>query len=1603
MPVNALSAGETYTEQQTLDDLNTENSNSTNESNATSAEVATDSNASEEASISDISSDDIDASEEKLNNEISLQSNDTDNDEEPSTDNWELGLVFYDSTVDNGKTPLTSIDWDASDGGCGNGTPRVITVQINYKNTNAVTTYQPGEIEIKIPNLMYNQIEQYNQIENRKGSMSYLAWSTIMSANDVSHEGYDWDFKGINGNANYNTLNRYVKDMIFTNVNTIDQTSNFEGSIKIVYTLTPHTEHERVQVGSSYTDYQPEEYDDECTHTLSMNLQASLNSTIKSNTINFDYKRKYTHPWIRREYEVIKKAEKISTYDSLPSDAIDYIWVKYSFKSRYHEMKYPNITITDRYYIDDFPKECCILNASYQVLEPSVNKFQVSGSSSSGWTGETTIYVGYPKSIYNDENKNTHITNTVKLWGRYVDREQEECLAEDTIELNLSDFEFEYQGDLYSISKSSVRSPKIMNYQDIINEWNLNYKKWYINPIAYYTGKPMTLKFGDDVLYAKTLDGDVDKLEDNEYYFSDIRLQPSYLKNAAGMPLGEYNWELWIRYADQNEYVLRESFVTPKSNKRWNFAKEEKVVGFYFIVHDLQESFVANISSDADGYGFLDTSVHLLKKDIPQSGTLYNFDFLQVYFKDKNGSLVLQNEPEFGSYSSFITKEKIAQYDQDTYGTYMQRAVGTGEWRYYNVVQPTVNMSTYKTSSSIIQDAKNEVFKGTYTIKSTLRTSSTEKIYERYWEQYDSAYALQGFRMYDLLPLGMELDSTEDEILNTFSLQKSSIDVYDLEGNVLSLDEIKSLINIDVIKTNNWNNTGRTRICIIVLFDKPVYLFCSYAWNYYFSTTWSYDYHISYDSFLEYGAVWTNYCYGDKLETQEKGINPYYNNKCKDDGTYDKAAIDINENGNISDELAYSKAIITIESVISTHQDVTKYVQTDKSNFSTGKVPCSPDSQYTYKLRVRTGENKVTNLVIYDSIEEYVQDPYSTEQSFITAYGTKKHWNGEFLGVDTSYAENKGYKVKVYYSENDQAGNLSEDTSWKEYFDAIDKSKVKSLAFEYLNKDDETQKAVLPANSQTYVLIRMKSLDEEAIEAQGIKIKKDLSYNGCRTQWNALDDYDIPVDFITGINSNIVKVSLSDYYDLTVNKTWDDEHNKWGLRPDSVDIILKKDGTEVERKQITKDNLSVTFTDLLVEDSDRYTIEEGSLLLYSGSTEYNELEDCYEVTNTLKDDIFKDISGTKTWVNDKESNRPESITIKLLKDGDVYRTTTTNAEKEWKYSFEKVPIYNADETECIYSVEEESVDKYTVQYAGNGKGLTIKFNSQFKTESVSYDYVEIYYKQDGQTFKLGRYGGTDLAGKTVNVPTKDFYLYWRTDGSGNNYYGFSIDSIESADVTVTGTKASLPNYTVTELTGKEYPETAHNPYPNSQNLLWHYTGSFSSDVPTEGLFNIVNTYEGVDAINLSFVKEVEGTDEAFEKLQLKKDALYKFQISMKNRETGNVISIPIDNKNTVTVNEVPVGTYVITEKDDMYFDFVSMEALNSVEGVTFEKVGDDYVLTITEDAAEEERLQVKVNNKIEPDRPYEDKKERVNLFDWTSDENSEEASLLSRIANFFKN
>ena len=74
---------------------------------------------------------------------------------------WSLGVVFYDSTVNGGLTPLTEIEWDASDGSYQTGQTRVITMQITYRNTAMEQDYEPGDLSISIPNLVYNSLGSY--------------------------------------------------------------------------------------------------------------------------------------------------------------------------------------------------------------------------------------------------------------------------------------------------------------------------------------------------------------------------------------------------------------------------------------------------------------------------------------------------------------------------------------------------------------------------------------------------------------------------------------------------------------------------------------------------------------------------------------------------------------------------------------------------------------------------------------------------------------------------------------------------------------------------------------------------------------------------------------------------------------------------------------------------------------------------------------------------------------------------------------------------------------------------------------------------------------------------------------------------------------------------------------------------------------------------------------------------------------------------------------------------------------------------------------------------------------------------------------------------
>lgn len=130
-------------------------------------------------------------------------------------------------------------------------------------------------------------------------------------------------------------------------------------------------------------------------------------------------------------------------------------------------------------------------------------------------------------------------------------------------------------------------------------------------------------------------------------------------------------------------------------------------------------------------------------------------------------------------------------------------------------------------------------------------------------------------------------------------------------------------------------------------------------------------------------------------------------------------------------------------------------------------------------------------------------------------------------------------------------------------------------------------------------------------------------------------------------------------------------------------------------------------------------------------------------------------------------------------------------------------------TTYIYSVTEypESAHPYSnsdVAYYKFETGLTapikVVLNSQSKTESASYDWLDFFYTLNGTTYTR-RIGG-NIGGMEIIIPTSDFYLYWRTDGSVTDW-GWKIDSIESTSGSPEGfSTTTLPSYSWTVVGGK---------------------------------------------------------------------------------------------------------------------------------------------------------------------------------------------------------
>ncbi|MBQ9048416.1 MAG: Cna B-type domain-containing protein [Solobacterium sp.] len=1377
---------------------------------------------------------------------------------------WSLDITYFDSTVGGGRTPLKSINWNASDGGRDEQVGRNITVQITYRNTAVDKDYAPGELTLTIPNLMARTDPKDMR----------LNWNMVMSANDATHTGYDWTFQGDEDDETY----------VFTNAAEFHKDENFEGTLSITYTIRPQSEYTN-RPDTNWIDHDP--YLDECVRTHTADLQAVLTDRIeeedieltRSNLAPFRYTRTYIHPWQRQQFTLAKDAEKISSYEGLGEHAADYTWVKYTFAAAPYvstgmdafdtsvtrlgqsgiqapHHSYPYIFAHSGVVVDTFPDDCVVLDYRHQT--PALHTEQTGEGTTYRIRpadidkGDYYVYVGYPKSIYNEEADNMHITNHADLYGIYGDRSAEEKLAESEISIDLSDFAFVYTGDLYRVDKYNAEHNYSHNYywhsddvylrtQDILNDYSGNEHTWHVQPYVNYPGYPYDMVIGDDLMYSTGPDGTVTRLEDDDYYFSKLDYFPAWIYNSSGtrIPTNKYDCELWIRRAGNTEYELYKSFrngATTTGNyydHYFAFTREDAVVGFYFVIKDLTEGFKPNYLSA------LRVTTKFIRDDIPARGRLHNFSYLDIYRK-VGDQRILDNEPDLDSYATEFTKKEIAAYDMATTGHYHQRGTDYIDWKPYVIpsLQTRLNAGKTLVSPGLVQEVNNKRFAGTFRIAAGYtNTIPFEPDYiDDYRAPEQEKYLVHGYQFYDLLPEGMQLLSSEDEILDNVYLavayhgenpyernvnvSTAETYIYDRNMNLLDYQDFERICkDRTTVKTvNNWNNTGRTYISVVCdLSDYPVFFSNDFngktheesqsMWYGWMLAT-EYKFSIPYTSVEDFGPNYLNYVYTEPCPEDTSVLlqNPV-----------EKDVLDLNENGSTDDDMKRARAAVNTASAPASLQGLTKLVETRYNSFTTGTAFAGLDQDYRYRLRVSSGSTKVTDLVIYDSVEAYA---YTPEGEMAWAAGDNPYWQGNLIGVDTSFAESKGYTVNVYWSAEEQPGRLGEDTGWTLLSEETDLSAVKSLAFEYLDRDGNP--VVLPENTSTYVEVRMHSPASEDVTAK--------AYNGSWVNWTALDEYDHPIMFIEGIASNIVSVSLNEKIELPVRKTW--ENDRAATRPESAEIALLADGEQIDSVVLSEANgWHSVFTDLWKynEDGSRieYSFEELNVpenysVSYTDDEHYTHISEepkpgYFHVINTSH---MTEINGQKIWENDKEYYRPEKITVHLLRNGTEIASAETDAEHDWKYAFDDQPVYDSEGNKYTYTVTEDVPEGYEADYtyAFNPYGpCTVSFDeSKFSTSS--FGYLAVYYRLNGQLYRAGYYSGRTFK-KEIHLPSSDLYFYWYSTNSTYSGYGYAVTAITPYEGTAFETgrpAAQLPGeVTVTE----ELPHTPERMAADYQHLL----------------------------------------------------------------------------------------------------------------------------------------------------------------------------------------
>ena len=439
-----------------------------------------------------------------------------------------------------------------------------------------------------------------------------------------------------------------------------------------------------------------------------------------------------------------------------------------------------------------------------------------------------------------------------------------------------------------------------------------------------------------------------------------------------------------------------------------------------------------------------------------------------------------------------------------------------------------------------------------------------------------------------------------------------------------------------------------------------------------------------------------------------------------------------------------------------------------------------------------------------------------------------------------------------------------------------------------------TDAALNAGNNWTYTFVDLPQYEADT-DAKYTYVAREVSIGGrpvedLNYEITHTDGEQLNGTFHTVYTTTIANVGRTD---IPVTKTWLDNHNAYGTRPDTLTLTLYRrieGGAEVMVREVTPpaeswkkdaDTWTYTFADLPIADKDGHPyIYRVAETVPEGYIRSDDPQGDRTLANTLYAQI--DIPVTKTWVDNSDGwgERPESVTIALYRQSDlterelvhaltlkadggfleqVWNTLTGRTDDDWTYTFTDLPRYDEYGALYTYTIEETLPpgyeDRYDVAYDQGNFTVTNTRKGDLRVEkevtgsdgqrsrdftfTVTLDDATIQGTYGGMTFEDGVATFTLRHGQSAtaeDLPAGLGYTVVEREANTNRYrttYTGETDTIPAGDTAVAHVenrrnRQTYPDYTEEPTPTPEIPEEDwHWPHTPPHDGDWH-------DVPRTG-------------------------------------------------------------------------------------------------------------------------------------------------------------------------